>query len=121
MGLTIRQKEPKVLGTPLGRFPSMMSFKIFLYYLFLSKNLVQRAVRRCLPNEFKSFREKKLHLKAELPVGATLPGLHNVGIGCQLSINRQLAEPEKLANTATDRHDPTVVAGSQPVRCDDRR
>jgi hypothetical protein len=42
-----------------------------------------------------SFREKKLHLKAQLPVGATLPRLHNVGIGCQLSINRQLAEPEK--------------------------
>ena len=27
-----------------------------------------------------SFREKKLNLKAELPVGATLPRLHDVGI-----------------------------------------
>jgi hypothetical protein len=65
-------------------------------------------VRRFLPDGFKngfssSFREKKLKLKAELPVGATLPRLHDVGIGCELSINRQFAEPEKLANTAADR------------------
>src|SRR5271166_5734551 len=47
-----------------------------------------------------SFREAKLYLEAELPVGATLVGRHHVAVGCQLSINRQLAEPEKLANTA---------------------
>jgi hypothetical protein len=48
---------------------------------------------------WRSFREKKLHLKAQLPVGATLLRLQDVAVGCKLRIDRQLAQLEVIGIT----------------------
>lgn len=68
-----------------------------------------------------SFREKQLRLEAELPVGTTPAGRHHVVEGFQLKIDRQLAQLDDFANTAANRHSPTLVAGGLPIRCNDRR
>src|SRR5271166_3270801 len=68
-----------------------------------------------------SFRKKKLHMEAELPVGATMLRRHHVVEGLQLNIDRQLVDLYNFANSAANRQSPTLVAGGLPVRRNDRR
>jgi hypothetical protein len=68
------------------------------------------------------FREKKLHLEAQLPVGATPLRCHHVVKSLELKIDRQLAtQLDNFAEPCANRQCPTVVAGGQPVCRDDRR
>jgi hypothetical protein len=67
-----------------------------------------------------SFREKETRLEAELPVWTTPVGRHHVVEGFQLNIDRLLAHLKKSADTPADRQSPTLVAGGQPVRRNDR-
>jgi len=60
-------------------------------------------------------------MEAELPVGATSAGRHNVVEGHQLQIDRQLVDLYNFAKTPANRHSPTLVAGGLPVRRNDRR
>jgi hypothetical protein len=62
-----------------------------------------------------SFRKKKTHLEAQLPVGTALRR-HHVVEGLQLKVDRLLAQLDNFANTAANRQSPTLAAGGRPVR-----
>ena len=59
-------------------------------------------------------------MRPDLPVGAEVWG-HGVVVRRKLRVHRQLAEVEDLADAATDRKGPAVVAVGGPIGGDDRR